>query len=1466
MSLSRFLALLTLASFCSLFAQEDEINLDAAAGNNIGRLEENDGDEEVDKEHQLSGLGTVVFPVTFKEAGKATFAVYYDNGQLLRVLGQVLPVEAREYKVRWDGLDLFGNPVPEGTSVNLKVFFNPGVQTFYEFSVGDADVAPWPGEFERNGRTMAGGWLGDHSAPNGIAALGDRVFIGSSLSEEGDNLAALTLDGQKIWGAKVDGWDGVKQIQAGKEDLAVVSRKGARVYRIPPDLKADKNGRRRLQKNTVYSGKAIERVAVHENNLLVIEKNRASFYNPLKRAFSGRNIDYQRSRPQVLNSTPPSDFHLSPQAAFGTTFYDPGSPQTGAIMIPHEGYALVILVFKEPQSLRSALLPTIKGVKRLEIHALEEGTKYTDDMNPLNRKASGGVLDMTLSESGDEWVSVGESKLDQDLNMVHLDGDPVTTEAVLIKAYPLKDGQRNWKPRLPMCLFFKEKIETLANPPKSLSFPTRLVKDSSKAFGTASGYKVRTEYPISEIYPFQVIMDYGKEQKFNGALVKNAVNPDLFFAVLPKGKTPENASNDDWMDIGRIRRNYNKKLRHKTSSRSNMIRATSFGKGIEARYVRITSPSGLQGGKWGQSKDDAHLGETANLLLINTPILEENSPSHTLVHVDFLKGRKLSSWSNSEYNLPALDYAPDGKLYSIANGRLNETTLNLSTGKMSHKALNKLEFDMSGKFSMDVSKDRILLGDRQRRQLLLFDRKGKLLKEIGPGHGREPGPWNPYVIHKASAVALASSGDLWLAEASFAPKRVGRFDKNGKHIRDYWGNPMYGGGGRLDPSLDMLWYRGMEFSLDWKKGSSKLTNHNDVVYAPKTLDTSASSFSFTHIGRPQFVDGRRYIVSGLNVVRKPDDSPVFIPAMKAGYAHENPFLLKKDVWNRHWGKQNLSGKFFVWCDHNGDGDFQVEEVEITDAKTLPPGIGGGATGPGLSFWSKNTRWKPRSFTKDGVPIYKLEDIKAFNIDELHPHFPIGYTLSGSSSAKPHFGGIPWVTSDGNLITEAQPFVVQADGSLLGGPAPKKSGFIPPFAGEKVATAWAWAGGGKTKSPVGEIAVINSYKGAWHVWAADYGVMVERFFTGEKGKLNGREPVRGMETTQNYFGWEGWHSDFVQAHTGKFYAQGGKSFHSIHEVKGLDNFSIESFPHKVSRKDYENAQKFRVLLKGRHSANRGQNVEAPPMTSLTQKFTLDGDLDDWGDRGAFSFMDETEKTTRFRTARTPQGLVIAIDGRGNTSGELGNWKNAFREGFAIEVQIRNGERNQGGFEPREGDKRIVIGKYKGKWVGVLYQPRHPKGSQKSAMNLKSDTLEILIDEVRLLAANEVGIKVREKNLDIDLGGGSGGGLDLDLGGGGGFGMDTDLGISNNVVNDETKQGEGDDWSAEILIPWKLIGQGGGGRSGGRRFDVGIREAGSKRFFYWNNKFPGPRNDPAVEAYINPGAWGNLIFTEPGKAKR
>lgn len=1047
-----FAAAWLFAGLFTLFAQEEALDLDAAAGGNIGRTAEDDGYVEPELDNQFGRLGPIEFPVAFDAPGVATVALYTPEGRLVRILAQAVEVEAREYRIRWDGLDLFGHLVPAGADLELKVFHNPGLKVTYEMSVTPHKVAPWPGRFERNGETRAGGWLGDHSAPNTVVAVGDLLMIGTALAEEGDNVAVINPGGEKIWGAKLEGWDGVRQLRSDGKAVFAINRRGTRVYRIEPEQRADNRGNLRMVREEIFQGSDIQQIAAHGSTLLVSSANPVSRTDPLRAAFGNGAIDFARSRPLVTGTSAPTEFMISPQAAFGNTFTSAGNPQNGARMIWHNGSAYLVLVFREPRRVGTVVLPRVADSSGLEVYVLPEGVAYKDEMSPL---ASGGddsdILQLSLNDVGDDWKPFGKTDAQSELNFIPAPAEPIATTAVMIKATPRDASASNWTPTLPLARMLAERVEDLRAQPRALSFGTRLASDESGNFGSASGWKVRTDYPISRIYPFQVVLDYGQPQSFTGVAVYNAVNPDLWVDALRPGVDPAAAEESDWVEIGRIRGSGTRHLGAHTASRHGFERFLALDREVSARALRFRAQRGFQGGKWGQSRDDSYLAENRHVALLRVPLDQAEAPTHQLHWVEVPSREVRGHWISSDYSLNAMDFSPEGHLHTVAAGRLNRSEVDPTTGAITHTPLGEIAFGLNSHITLDVSSERILAGDRSRNQVLVLDREGRELHRIGTGGGREPGPWNPYVIGRPSAVTLASSGDIWIAEELFAPKRVARFRGDGTFVEDFFGPSMYGGGGRLDPSMTRFFYRSKEFEIDLETGSSRLLNLNDRAYHPNTIDPGTSTFAFTSMGRPFHLYGHRYLVNGFRVVRKPDDSPVWIPAMVAGPAHESPFLLDKDVWNRHWAKQDLSDKFFLWTDLSGDGVFHVEEVQLIDLDKLPR-MRGPTWGPDLGMWGETFRWSPRGFTDAGVPVFDFADVIPFDYSQLAPVYHRNLTLGGPRSAKPHYSGFRYISTDGHLALEAQPFVVKPDGTLLGGPAPDgPSDYVPSIVGQVVQT-------------------------------------------------------------------------------------------------------------------------------------------------------------------------------------------------------------------------------------------------------------------------------------------------------------------------------------------------------------------------------------------------------------------------------
>lgn len=157
-----------------------------------------------------SGVVSFVMPVE----GHATIAINSTNGVRVRNLLADLPYSKGLHTVEWDGRDDNGTPVAPG-SYQWTGLYRGDLHAVYRgsFQYGNP---PW-----LCGTT--GGWTADHCYPVTVAAVGDRMLIGSTEAEWGHGLIACDLEGHKQWGVR---WLD-KRAWSGADALAVV---GDRVF------------------------------------------------------------------------------------------------------------------------------------------------------------------------------------------------------------------------------------------------------------------------------------------------------------------------------------------------------------------------------------------------------------------------------------------------------------------------------------------------------------------------------------------------------------------------------------------------------------------------------------------------------------------------------------------------------------------------------------------------------------------------------------------------------------------------------------------------------------------------------------------------------------------------------------------------------------------------------------------------------------------------------------------------------------------------------------------------------------------------------------------------------------------------------------------------------------------------------------------------------------------------------------
>jgi hypothetical protein len=163
-----------------------------------------------------------------------------DNGAGRRVRNLVtgVPRPGGEVLEGWDGLDDLGNPVPPGTYRWQAIVRDP-IHLRYQFSVNHAGSPPW-----LSGTT--GGWLSDHAPPQSACAVGDRVYIGAAVAENGHTLLAVGPDGRKLWGSKWLNLAGAQVLASDGEAVYVGSEGGwiqarLQINRVDPANQAFRN-------------------------------------------------------------------------------------------------------------------------------------------------------------------------------------------------------------------------------------------------------------------------------------------------------------------------------------------------------------------------------------------------------------------------------------------------------------------------------------------------------------------------------------------------------------------------------------------------------------------------------------------------------------------------------------------------------------------------------------------------------------------------------------------------------------------------------------------------------------------------------------------------------------------------------------------------------------------------------------------------------------------------------------------------------------------------------------------------------------------------------------------------------------------------------------------------------------------------------------------------------------------------
>jgi hypothetical protein len=598
---------------------------------------------------------------------------------------------------------------------------------------------------------------------------------------------------------------------------------------------------------------------------------------------------------------------------------------------------------------------------------------------------------------------------------------------------------------------------------------------------------------------------------------------------------------------------------------------------------------------------------------------------------------------------------------------------------------------------------------KDRQNVRVYDRAGKYVRSIGTPGGFHVGPWDPTRMGAVTSLDVDRRGQLWVVENQYWPKRITLWDAGGTFKKEFLGNTAYGGGGVLDPAdKTRLFYGPLEFAIDWSCGASRLKN--------LTLGPGWNSLELA--GEvPLRAGGRTYLVNRTNVLDM-HCGVVYLyekdhlkPVAAMGLALYFDPLKRPEVLSRL--STNLADQKFIWCDRNGDGQVQPEEVILSPKPAAMHGLTNFNRDLGVQAGS--LRYEVREFLPNGAPVYAEREMPGlrgpylYRLDDGN-FYRMGADETTDTKVDPEGRRIWSVPQEGwgvGALHHARPFRPDQVVAQFG------------MAGHET----AHAGG------LGEFFVTLTNPGAWNLWTAD-GLLAGPIFRdlrdpkAQPWSMTAHQ--RGMILENVTAGEEHFQGWFCRTADDHYYVVAGHNHISILEVLGLDRCRRLGGELALSAEEVRKAQQWDARREHEEVYQRAPVVDVYRLRKPPQ---LDGKLDDWGPPDA-----ELPEGAELRLGYDDGFLYVACSTR--SLGPLANrgheWDRLFKTGAAVYLQIgTDAAAGEDRKMPQAGDARLLMTRVDGRPVAVLYRPVVPGTPPEKAWRVVSPVGQTTIDEVKRL---------------------------------------------------------------------------------------------------------------------------------------
>lgn len=724
----------------------------------------------------------------------------------------------------------------------------------------------------------------------------------------------------------------------------------------------------------------------------------------------------------------------------------------------------------------------------------------------------------------------------------------------------------------------------------------------------------------------------------------------------------------------------------------------------------------------------------------------------------------------------ALAFTPKGSLLVVTGKSLESYDINRATNSLENRriVINK---GLEDPHQMIVAADgRIFIAEwGQSNQVEVYSPTGTKLQAIGKAGTCRAGVYDVQHMNHPLGMALDSRDRLWVAEHYALPKRVSIWDvKTGALTRSYYGPTAYGGGGFLDPHNPecVYWSRNsgcMSFKLDRQAGTAIPER---VLYLTKDFKATSDYQFQKRSDFPYYRGKQRYIVNAysgpthgaLTAKFWLDDGKTARPMTFVGalqgfsffnadqsriapynklFAPESKPKNKRLLWKYNRKRSNYLGHSLAcWIDTSLDGVIDQDEMTILSladrddiGRILSANIG-----KDFELLFVHTKGVFRipcaGFSDAGHPLYDLKHIE-----------PVVTGLDMVSSSG---GNQALRCSDGSILLTGGPMRAFANNKEQWSihsqwPSLHMGHYAPPspqYPGQMLATTRLL---GPLVTPktgeAGQVWAINSDKGVMYLSTTD------GYFLSTIGSLayNAKRWTmkvynRGMNVTAINHESENFFPTINQQPDGKIALISGKTHISLIDIDGLETAKRFKAPDLVVDKTVQD--KARAYAQAYADWERRTETKTDLMVSrAVTPVAIDGKLNEWK---ATPWVTIASIRRRWKggmvSVPIAQGawtiddhnLYVAIRSQKQNFVDNGGHDPQvfYSSGGGIDIRLatQDGTPRKGGgkAEPKVGDLRLVIAKYKGKTTAFLYKAKVPGTTE--PVTISSPVGSIDIDKI------------------------------------------------------------------------------------------------------------------------------------------